>query len=142
MILPYLFWCGIIARSFLFLTPLAVLEGLPVTYVPYRNYQLIGKKRFWRSWAATAALPILWLGFLAILNFSVSSALEALHLPSILDFIAVSALGSAIHLFLAPYWIIFLTLLYYDYRVRREGFDVRVLSLANPDTAAEEGVKG
>ena len=138
MFVPYLFWCGIIARSFLFLTPLAVLEGLPATYVPYRNNQLIGKKRFWRSWAAVASLPILWLGFQAILKFSVTSALEVLHLPSIVDFIAVQALGTAIFFFLAPYWTIFLTLLYYDYRVRREGFDVRVLSLANTQTASEE----
>lgn len=141
MVLPYGFCCAIIARNFLFVTPLTVLEGLPATYVPYRNNQLVGKRRFWRSWAATAALPILWVGFLAILNASITSALVVLHLPSIADFIAVSALGEAIHFFLAPYWIIFVTLLYYDYRVRREGFDVRVLSLTNPETAAEKGAE-
>ena len=43
----------------------------------------------------------------------------------------------AIYFFLAPYWVIFITLLYYDYRVRREGFDVRVLSLTSPDVTLE-----
>jgi hypothetical protein len=142
MVLPYFFCCGIIARSFLFATPLTVLEGLPATYVPYRNNQLVGKKRFWRSWAATSAVPILWISFQAILNYSVQGALDVLHLPSIAQFIAVSALGTAVHFFLAPYWTIFVTLLYYDYRVRREGFDVRVLSLTNPETAEEKGAEG
>lgn len=139
MLLPYFFCCGIIARSFLFVTPLTVLEGLPASFVPYRNNQLVGKKRFRRSWAATAAVPILWISFQAILNSSVMSALEVLHLPSIANFIAVSALGTAVHFFMAPYWTIFVTLLYYDYRVRREGFDVRVLSLTNPETAPDRG---
>ncbi|MCW3095024.1 MAG: hypothetical protein JWL77_642 [Chthonomonadaceae bacterium] len=139
---PYFSFQAVIARTFLFVTPLTVLEGLPASYVPYRNNQLVGKKRFGRSWAATSAIPVLWLGFLAILNYSVQGALDVIHLPSVAQFIAVSALGTAVHFFLAPYWTIFVTLLYYDYRVRREGFDVRVLSLANPEKAEEQGAEG
>ena len=145
MVLPYFFCCGIFARSFLFVTPLTVLEGLPASYVPYRNNQLVGKKRFWRSWAAAAGLPIILACFWAIFNSASDSLLDVLHLPSILYFIAVQAKGTAIYFFLAPYWTIFPTLLYYDYRVRREGFDVRLLSLttpdANPKTAPDKGAE-
>ena len=141
LLLPYGFCCAIFARSFLFVTPLTVLEGLPASYVPYRNNQLVGKMRFWRSWAAAAGLPIMLVCFLAIFNISIDSLLDVLHLPSIVYFIAVSAKGTAIYFFLAPYWTIFLTLLYYDYRVRREGFDVRLLSLATPETAPDKGAE-
>jgi hypothetical protein len=141
MVLPYFAYCGIIARHYIFMTPLTVLEGLPPTYVAFRNSQLVGKKRFWRTWAAAAALPILLVSFQAILKFSLLAALEAVHLPSMVDFIATEAVSSAVHFFLAPYWTIFATLLYYDYRVRREGFDVRVLSLTTPDPSAEKGAE-
>ena len=141
MLLPYFFCCGIIARNFVFMTPLTVLEGLPASFVGYRNSQIVGKKRFWRTWAAASAVPILWISLQAILDLSIESTLQVLHLPSIVDFTATAALGSATHFFLAPYWTIFVTLLYYDYRVRREGFDVRVLSLASPDKLAEEGAE-
>ncbi len=139
MVFPFCFCFGILARSFLFVTQLTVLEGLPATYVPYRNNQLVGKKRFWRSWAATTAVPVLWICFLAILHFSILSALEVLHLPATANFVAVSALSSAVYFFLAPYWTIFITLLYYDYRVRREGFDVRVLSLTPSEASLDKG---
>ena len=141
MVLPYFFCCGIFARSFLFVTPLTILEGLPASYVPYRNNQLVGKKRFWRSWAAAVGLPIILACFLAIFNFATDSLLNVLHLPSIVYFIAISARGTGIYFLLAPYGTIFLTLLYYDYRVRREGFDVRLLSLATPETALDKGAE-
>lgn len=141
MFLPYFISCGIVARNFVFMTPLTVLEGLPASFVAYRNHQLVGKKRFWRTWAAVSALPILWIGFQSIFDLSIDSAMQALHLPSIVDFTAAAALGSATHFFLAPYWTIFVTLLYYDYRVRREGFDVRVLSLSNPEPSSSEGAE-
>ena len=134
MTLPYCFCAGIFARNFMFMTPLTILEGLPASFVSFRNFQLVGKKRFWRTFSAAAALPILWFGFQSILNASIRGALENLHLPSVANFAAVSAVGTAVHFFLAPYWVIFVTLLYYDYRVRREGFDVRVLSLTKQET--------
>ncbi len=141
MLLPYFFCFGIIARNFVFMTPLTVLEGLPASFVGYRNNQIVGKKRFWRTWAAASALPILLISLQAILNLSIESTLQVLHLPSVVDFTATAALGSATHFFLAPYWTIFVTLLYYDYRVRREGFDVRVLSLASLEQSSEEGAE-
>jgi hypothetical protein len=137
--IPYGVYFGIIAKGFVFMTPLTVLEGLPVSYVYNRNNQLVGKKRFWRTWAAVSALPILWIGFQAILYNSLLSALHVLHLPAVLDFVAASAVGSAVHFFLAPYWTIFVTLLYYDYRVRREGFDVRILTLSQPEPTSDTG---
>ena len=137
--LPYFFCVGVVARNFVFMTPLTVLEGLPASFVAYRNIQLVGKKRFWRTWAAASALPILWIGLQWIFDLSRESAIHAMHLPSVVDFTVTAAFGAATSFFLAPYWTIFLTLLYYDYRVRREGFDVRVLSLTDPERRSEQG---
>ncbi len=141
MLLPYFIGCGVAARNFLFMTPLTVLEGLPASYVSFRNNQLVGKKRFWRTWTAvTFLLPIV-IGLQLLVGGSIDSALSALQLPSILTFVLNAVLSTATRFFIAPYWVIFVTLLYYDYRVRREGFDVRVLSLATPESSEEKGAE-
>lgn len=139
IVLPYFACMGFIARNFVFLTPLTILEGQSASYASVRNFQLIGKKRFARTWAATAALPILIFSFEAILTNSIGPVIQMLHVPSLVDFILSTAVSTAVHLFLAPYWIIFVTLLYYDYRVRREGLDLRMLSLVQPSEASNSG---
>ncbi len=139
MVLPYFVGCGVIAKNFLFMTPLTVLEGLPASYVSFRNNQLVGKKRFWRTWTAASFLLPMVIGLQSLIGGSIDSSLSALHLPSIVEFVVNAVLSTGTRFFLAPYWIILLTLLYYDYRVRREGFDVRVLSLGADEAATEKG---
>ena len=51
------------------------------------------------------------------------------------------SVGQQAYIGFGAYGTIFLTLLYYDYRVRREGFDVRLLSLATPETALDKGAE-
>lgn len=132
MPLPYILGMSIIAYSFSFTTPLIVLENASVGAVPTRNAQLVGRKRFLRCWAACTFLPVLVLGLQAIILVSSASALGALHLPPLLNFMLETSLSAVLVFFLMPYMMIFLTALYYDYRVRREGFDVRVLSADMP----------
>jgi hypothetical protein len=38
-----------------------------------------------------------------------------------------ASVGAVIWLLLEPFWLVSVTLLYYDQRVRREGFDLTVL---------------
>jgi hypothetical protein len=131
-ILPYLISWAVIARFFIFTTQLIVLEGLSVSEIPARNALLVGKTRFWRTFAAVFFLPIVTFGLQALIQYSTLAALRLLHLPPLPQFLAQTAVGSAVGFFFQPYWMIFLTLLYYDYRVRREGLDVRLLSAGLP----------
>jgi hypothetical protein len=135
LLVPYLIACAFVAHSYIFLTPLVVLEGSTVSSTPSRNAQLVGKKRFRRTWAAVFFLPIVVFGLELLILSSFQSVLETAHLPESLQFLAEMAAATAISFFLLPYLIIFPTLLYYDYRVRREGFDVRLLFSSLPTSA-------
>ncbi|HZO89282.1 MAG TPA: hypothetical protein VFB38_13195 [Chthonomonadaceae bacterium] len=135
---PYFVGCMVLARNYLFTTQLIVLEGLGVSQVSPRNTQLVGKARFWRSFWAVFFLPILSFGLISMISYSARSALSLVPLPPLADFLATTAVSVAASFFIQPYWMIFLTLLYYDYRVRREGLDLRILSanLPQPEQAA------
>ena len=51
-VLPYGLGMTLVAFNFCFTTPLIVLENLPLTLIPARNWQLVGKRRALRTWAA------------------------------------------------------------------------------------------
>jgi hypothetical protein len=134
-LLPYLISWAVIARFFIFTTQLIVLEALPVSEIPARNALLVGKARFWRTFAAVFFLPIVTFGLQALIQYSTLAALQLVHLAPLPQFLMQTAVGSAVGFFFQPYWMIFLTLLYYDYRVRRDGLDVRLLSAGLPPSA-------
>ncbi len=128
-LVPYALGCAVLAKSYAFTAQLVVLEDLPVAAIPARNAQLVGKTRFRRTFGAIFSLPILVCGLMGLISFSIRHTLEAFfHLSGLPLFLAQRASWAAVGLFLLPYSMIFLTLLYYDYRVRREGLDVRILS--------------
>ncbi len=127
--IPYALVAGFLARSFLFLTPLTVLEGLKVSEAMQRNSQLVGQRRFWRSWLAIAGLPLLVFLAPATVGWAVENLLGLVRLPGAAAWAVETSLGTATRVLFEPYWVIFLTLLYYDYRVRREGFDVQLVAL-------------
>lgn len=128
----YAFAAAVLAYYFVFTTPLIVLERAPASQVSARNIQLAGKNRFWRTWGAVTFLPLVTLGLMMLILWSTELMLERLQLPPLINFMTDLALSTAILLFFQPYWMVFLTLLYYDYRIRREGFDVRLLSANFP----------
>ena len=57
-VLPYGLGMTLVAFNFCFTTPLIVLENLPITLIPARNWQLVGKRRVLRTWAAIVFLPV------------------------------------------------------------------------------------
>jgi hypothetical protein len=130
MVTSYLICTAVVARFLLFLTPLAVLEGLPLGAVWGRNQQMVGRIRFRHTWAAASALPLVVFGLQYLILLSSYSTLDALQLSPLLEFLLVAACTAAIVLFFQPYVMVFVTLLYYDYRVRGEGFDLVLLSSA------------
>lgn len=141
---PYLLCSAFAALSFIFTTPLMVLEGLSFTAAAARNARLSGKKRFRHVWAAAVFLPLVVIGLRYLILLSVGSALAALRLAPLLAFLAQTTFASLIYFFFEPYWMIFITLLYYDCRYRREGYDVSLLAETLPPPsrsglAAENG---
>lgn len=127
-VVPYLAVCALTARLFLFTTQLVVLEKLPVSRVSDRNRQLVGSVRFRRTFVAVIFLLPVTLGLRGLILLSLTSTLGALSLPAFAEFLLSSLFTGAVSFLFMPYWIIFVTLLYYDYRVRREGFDMRLLA--------------
>src|SRR5579871_575564 len=121
-----------IARFFAFLTPLSVLEGAPIAYLSGRNSQLVGKARTLRTWLALVFLPIITFGFQGILLSSIDQALDLTHVHAAARYLLSTASEVGVICFLQPFWMIVLTLLYYDYRVHRECFDIRLLTAGQP----------
>jgi hypothetical protein len=114
-----------IACGYMLTTPTVVLENLPSAF-----------DAFGRSWELTrgSKLRLLGLGFVAVLIASVLPAIVVQALGGVILAVApgiqpawmiVSAIVSVM---LAPIIPCIMTLAYYDSRVRREGFDLQLLS--------------
>ena len=144
IVLPYLAATALLARFFVFITPMLVLERLPITAAPGRTAHLTDKRLFWRAWITVTFLPLLLGGLTFLMLLALDSALELLSLSPFFNFVVQTALTTAIFLFFQPYWMVCLTLLYFDYRIRREAFDLQVFSADLPPVmpgawALEEG---
>jgi hypothetical protein len=127
-IVSFLICTSIVARFFLFTAPLVVLEGLPLSAVWNRNQQMVARIRFRHTWGAATMLPFIVFGLQYLILFSSYSALGALQLSPQFEFMAAATFTALIILFFQPYVTIFITMLYYDYRVRGEGFDLVLLA--------------
>lgn len=124
IICPYVLVAGFVARIFLLTSPLIILEGRTVGEIPTRNGQLLKKMKFWKVWAATIAFPLIVLGLRFFVLGGMEFALAAFKLPPTINFAVESLLASLIYFFFEPFWMIFLTLLYFDGRIRRDGYDL------------------
>lgn len=124
ILVPYLLGCAMAAKWYMFTTQLMVLEGQPVSKVPLRNAQLSECVPFRQSWLAAISLPLITYGLFLILIFSIDSITHLLHLTAGAEFVVQTGLASFLFLFFQPYWMIFLTLLYYNYRAKGEGLDI------------------
>lgn len=128
VICPYVCGCLMTAYFFAFMAPLVALEGLSVKNVLSRNSQLIGKKIFWRTSAAITFLPLVTLGLQFLTMWGFTSLMEMMKPPPWLNFLSSATIACILSCFFQPYWMIFLTMLYFDARMRREGLDIRMLA--------------
>jgi hypothetical protein len=114
-----------IACGYMLTTPTVVLENLPSAF-----------DAFGRSWELTRGtkLRLFGLGFVAILIASVLPAIVVQALGGLLLELvpgmepAWMIVSSVVSVMLAPIIPCIMTLAYYDARVRREGFDLQLLS--------------
>jgi phage-related holin len=129
VVCPYAALAAFLARVFLLTTPLIVLEGRTAAEIPTRNGQLLRQAKFWKVWLATMGLPIVVLGLqylvFAGVNMTVGVVMMNIGAESpATAFVRENLLATLIYFCFQPYWMIFLTLLYFDGRVRRDGYDV------------------
>jgi hypothetical protein len=114
-----------------FLTQIVVMERRAFTAAISRNWQLV-RGRVVQTWGS-----VLMLGLIALIVTSsvmISGAeifiyltAQSLHLNALWEDVLTNAAWGLASLLVQPLFTVFLTLLYYDRRVRREGFDVTVL---------------
>lgn len=137
ILIPYLLSCMVSAQFFSFVPSLIAVERLSISNAMTRNSQLVGRAFIWRVFAAVLALPVVIFGLQAMILFSASSVVEALKWPSWAGFIMSTGLAGIISFFLQPYWMIFLMMLYFDCRFRREGLDIRIMADRVPKPVAQ-----
>jgi hypothetical protein len=114
-----------IACGYMLTTPTVVLESLPSAF-----------DAFGRSWELTrgSKLKLLGLGFVAVLIASVLPAIVVQALGGVILEVAPGIqpawiiVSAVVPVMLAPIIPCIMTLAYYDSRVRREGFDLQLLS--------------
>ena len=131
---PYFVVTAVFAKWFCLTTPLILLEGQSLLAAPDRNSALTGGKRFARTWGACTLLPLVTLGLQFLILGSLSSALSSLPLSPMLRFLVEAAAIAGISLFFQPFWMIFLTLTYFDLRIRAEGLDLLLLAARLPQS--------
>jgi len=113
-------------------TQVVLLERAGAFRAVGRNASLL-QGRFLRTLAALALVLVLSQGFMLTLYTSLEWVLElslfaVVPVPELGRKVAEGVLGAVIGLVVYPYWSIFLTLVYYDLRVRREGLDLALLA--------------
>ncbi len=115
----------------LFITQIIVVEGKSSIQSIQRNFHLI-LGRFWRVIGFTVLLSLIVLALSIAFMGALSAAVDLLvfqwvNFSQLIQDITNDVLFALIWMFIQPFWMICLTLLYYDHRVRTEGFDLSLL---------------
>jgi hypothetical protein len=135
VIVGILVGCLIAAAAFvslgLFATQIVTIEGTAWGAAMERNRALV-RGRAPRIALAVVLLWVLLVCFWGAIWGSLQLALEylvfsLLRVPETVQNLTNASVGAVIWLLLEPFWLVSVTLLYYDQRVRREGFDLTVL---------------
>ena len=124
-------WLGII---FIFSTPLVVIEKITSFDAVWKRSRFLVMSEWWRV-LAFWALAMLQLSVLGLsLTFLISSVYQILieqlsWLTGLIPDLNMLELagGSIVSLLLIPMQMIFLTILYFDIRSRKEGFDLEIM---------------
>jgi hypothetical protein len=112
----------------MYVTQAVVLEGNGYGSAIQRNFELI-KGKFLRS----VVTVILLLAVVQVLQLTIHSSIVALLDLTVFSWAPVShmarqgvalIISSLLGIFMQPFWMICLTIFYYDHRIRREGFDI------------------
>ncbi len=115
----------------IFTTQIVMLEGVGYGRAIERNWALV-RRRIPRLSFAIVLLWVVQLCLYFALSQSVAGILQLVVYPVLqvaptVETLASTALSAVLWMLLEPFWLVSVTLMYYDQRVRREGFDLTVL---------------
>ena len=109
-----------------FFTQAIVLENLGARSGLGRSWRLV-KNSFWRVWGTTLLLGIFIYILTMVPTFAVQFGVGAILPGSIaLTTIANSAINTIVAILITPIQFAVMTILYYDLRIRKEGFDLQL----------------
>lgn len=115
----------------LFVTQIVTIEGTGYWEAVQRNLALV-RGSFKRLVIAGFALGLLVYGMeIALVGTAqliiMYGVAGPLHLSTTIQSVTTVAIEAVVSMFIMPYWMTCLTILYYDQRVRKEGFDLALL---------------
>ena len=121
----------VLAGGGAFITPIIIVEGVPAMQAVTRNRMLM-KGRFMKILGTILLLLVITGALLITLYISADTAMELLvfswmKTSSMLKTTTGEIIFALIWMFLQPFLMVCLTLLYYDQRVRKEGLDLAFL---------------
>lgn len=122
--LPALALAAILNIHFIFWSQAIMIESRGVRSGLTRSWNLV-RGSFWRVFLIATMTYI----FIAIISATPTYAISfaTLLLPSpIIGTILNSTISILISIFVTPLWFSLLTLLYYDFRIRKEGYDLEI----------------
>lgn len=114
-----------------YLTPIVVVEGLGYLTAVQRNWALV-RRRVWRLWITLLMMVVATSVMAASIMWSLQMLTSAFVFPmlntgSLTEEITNAVIGAVVTMFFIPIGLVYITLSYYDARVRREGFDLALL---------------
>lgn len=130
-LVPLTLMLALLCHLGIFSTQIVLLEGTAYSSAVSRNGRLI-QGRFLRVLSTVLLITLFYLGMWIslhafikfILNYGVYSWMPV---SSVTDGIISSVWSGLIWIVLQPFWMTALTILYYDHRVRKEGFDIALM---------------
>ena len=132
ILVPGVLVAGFVAGLALFTVQIVVIEGGGYLSAFQRNWQLV-KGRFWPTLGFALMLLVFTNAMSLAIAGSVNKSLDFLlyswmPVSSLTQRIILTVIQGAVGLFVQPFAMVCITLLYYDRRVRREGFDLSLLA--------------
>lgn len=121
-----------LAIAYLFIAPVVVLEGRSVWNGLERSRALVGGY-FWKCLAVVLIVRIVITVLSSIVTLPVvfvfmASAISRQGAPPWQMQAMMTVVSGALNFFFGPFEVIARTLLYYDLRIRKEGFDLQVMA--------------
>ena len=105
------------------IAPVVVIEGVKSDESRRRSWFLV-KDNWWRVFVVILVFAML----AGMLTYGVHSTISLISADLATNIIVTNAIEGIISIFMTPLTIIAVILLYYDLRIRKEGFDLEMLS--------------
>lgn len=130
VVLWFLAFIALLVSIAVFVTQVIVIEGNGYFDAMSRNWSLL-RGRFWPPFWFSAVLAIM----VFSLQLAIQGSMELILGLTVYNWLPLShlthqvidqALATVVSLFLQPFMMVALTVLYFDQRIRREGFDIEL----------------